>query len=184
MTKKTDRRTLYTISVIKSAFLELKETRSFIDITVAELCRAAQISRGTFYLHFHNTYDVLDSILEDIFTGLMDPYSGDSGACNIPMCQLLRDNDKYRCILMDDSLTSVIVSKLTALHEKEFVDRFRDTIPVTDQQLRMLFCFQINGCFAVSKKSKSLTSAEWCSMQGMIDNYINGGIAACSNISE
>ncbi len=167
---------MYTHSVIKSAFLKLKETRAFTDITVAELCRAAEISRGTFYLHYHNTYDILDCILDDIFEGIRNPYSGEGGTCNTPMCRLLRDNDKYRCILTDDSLTSLIVNKLTALQEQAFVDRFKDTVNLSEQQLKMLFCFQINGCFAASKRSKGMSSEEWCRMQDIIDTYINGGI--------
>ena len=52
--RKTDRRTLYTRMAVKDALLELLKEKEYADITVADLCRAAQLSRGTFYLHYGN----------------------------------------------------------------------------------------------------------------------------------
>ena len=52
--RKTDRRALYTKQMIREAFLHLKRTHEFHAITVSALCREAQISRGTFYLHYKN----------------------------------------------------------------------------------------------------------------------------------
>ena len=66
MTKrKIDRRTRYTINGIKEAFLELINQHSYSQITVAQVCRQAEITRSTFYLHFNNLTDVLNSVLDD-----------------------------------------------------------------------------------------------------------------------
>jgi len=61
----TDRRTIYTINIIKDSFLELIEQQPYMQITVAQLCRTAEITRSTFYLHFDNLTDVLNSVLDD-----------------------------------------------------------------------------------------------------------------------
>ena len=45
--RKTDRRTMYTRMVIKDALLELLRETDFAEITVAGLCREAEINRGT-----------------------------------------------------------------------------------------------------------------------------------------
>ena len=50
--KKQDRRTRYTRQTIKDTFLELLKQKSFTKITVTEICKNAEINRGTFYLHF------------------------------------------------------------------------------------------------------------------------------------
>ena len=50
--RKTDRRTLYTRQVVKDALLELLVEHHFEDINVTMLCRQAEITRATFYLHF------------------------------------------------------------------------------------------------------------------------------------
>ncbi|MCI9068520.1 MAG: TetR/AcrR family transcriptional regulator, partial [Lachnospiraceae bacterium] len=67
-TKKEDRRIRYTKKVIKETFLKLLEKNSFAKITVTELCRMAEINRGTFYLHYYDMEDVLDDILEDMLS--------------------------------------------------------------------------------------------------------------------
>ena len=53
-TRKQDRRTRYTRQTIKDTFLEIvKAQKSFTKITVtAEICKNAEINRGTFYLHY------------------------------------------------------------------------------------------------------------------------------------
>ena len=50
--KKQDRRTRYTRQTIKDTFLELLKQKSFTKITVTEVCKNAEINRGTFYCIF------------------------------------------------------------------------------------------------------------------------------------
>ena len=64
MKRSNDRRTAYTRSVIKEALLALKRTVPFDAITVSALCREAGVHRGTFYLHYRNTLEVLDERLD------------------------------------------------------------------------------------------------------------------------
>ena len=64
-TRKTDRRTIYTKNVIKDALLKLMEKKQFDQITVAALCRQAEITRATFYIHYDNLTVVLNELLED-----------------------------------------------------------------------------------------------------------------------
>lgn len=52
--RKIDRRTLYTLNVIQEAFLKLIDQQPFAKITVAQVCREAEITRSTFYIHYSN----------------------------------------------------------------------------------------------------------------------------------
>ena len=61
-TRKQDRRTRYTRQTIKDTFLELLNQKSFTKITVTEICKNAEINRGTFYLHYYDIHDVLSDI--------------------------------------------------------------------------------------------------------------------------
>ena len=65
-TRKQDRRTRYTRQTIKDTFLELLNQKNFTKITVTEICKNAEINRGTFYLHYYDIYDVLSDILNDM----------------------------------------------------------------------------------------------------------------------
>lgn len=64
--EKQDRRTRYTRQTIKDTFLELLKQKSFTKITVTEVCKNAEINRGTFYLHYYDIYDVLSDIFNDM----------------------------------------------------------------------------------------------------------------------
>ena len=59
-TRKQDRRTRYTRQTIKNTFLELLTQKSFTKITVTEICKNAEINRGTFYLHY---YDIISGLI-------------------------------------------------------------------------------------------------------------------------
>lgn len=118
--RKRDRRSMHTVGVIKDALIERMQTRAYSDLSVAELCRAAQISRGTFYLHFQNIAEVLDAVLDDILGELNNPYGAAENGCRLPLCRLIREHGAYRRILTDGALTAQIVDRLIALHEAEF----------------------------------------------------------------
>lgn len=65
----------FTKARIKSAYLKLLRTKSIHKITVAEIVREADISRATFYLHFSDTYDLLqkteDEIISDVLSEIL-----------------------------------------------------------------------------------------------------------------
>ena len=60
--RKPDRRTRYTRMAIKDALLSILAEKEYADITVADLCRTAEINRGTFYLHYDHIRQVLDEL--------------------------------------------------------------------------------------------------------------------------
>lgn len=63
--RKTDRRTVYTCNVVKDALLELLEQTTFEKVTVAAVCKQAEVTRATFYIHYDNLTAVLDEVLDD-----------------------------------------------------------------------------------------------------------------------
>ena len=69
-TRKQDRRTRYTRQTIKDTFLELLKQKSFTKITVTEICKNAEINRGTFYreavvpqMNYIIIFDVRDDVV-------------------------------------------------------------------------------------------------------------------------
>jgi len=53
---------------IKDALLEIMYEKDFNDITVSELLKKANISRGTFYAHFKNLDDVKQALILDLYS--------------------------------------------------------------------------------------------------------------------
>ena len=61
-----DRRTKYSLRVIRAALFELLETRSLDAVTVTDICAKADVNRGTFYKYYRDVYDLFEKT-EDEF---------------------------------------------------------------------------------------------------------------------
>ncbi len=53
--------------IILNAFIELSQEMPFENITVQKIADAALISRYTFYIHFHDKYEVAEKIQDDLY---------------------------------------------------------------------------------------------------------------------
>ena len=54
------RNSLRSKELIKQAFIELLRDKPIIKITVTDIIQKANISRGTFYTHYKDTYDLIE----------------------------------------------------------------------------------------------------------------------------
>ena len=63
--KKIDVRSRYTQNLIKQSLVELLKTKNIKSITILELCKHANIARGTFYNQFSDIIDVYSAIEDD-----------------------------------------------------------------------------------------------------------------------
>lgn len=63
MENKIDRRIIKSQKLIQSTFLEMLIKNGFDEITVKKITEKADISRKTFYLHYLDKYDLLDTIV-------------------------------------------------------------------------------------------------------------------------
>ena len=80
MGKKTDLRIIKTETRLREALAELMKDVSFDDITVFQLCEKAEVRRATFYKHFSDKYDFLNSIVK---TRLSEIASRISPVCDL-----------------------------------------------------------------------------------------------------
>lgn len=69
---KTDRRVRRTRTLLTDALFSLLKEKSYKDITVKELCDAADINRGTFYLHYKDIYDMVEQIEQSVLFELTE----------------------------------------------------------------------------------------------------------------
>ena len=65
-----NRKTRYTKQVLREAFIELLRKKPLEKITVTRICEIADVSRGTFYLHYRNPYDLLESMENEFLADL------------------------------------------------------------------------------------------------------------------
>lgn len=178
---KKDARSRAVCEKIKEAFLRLKKTREFYEITVSCVCREAGISRGAFYNHYANMANLLDEILDDVFaevSGVVEQVSRDVERSpeKKPFCLFVREHKEYWSIFLDDSLTTQIVDKVVRLYQKDFMKAMLPGSDLSAEQLNALFYFQFSGCFALTKKNIRLETAEWCGLQNCIDVFLRNGL--------
>lgn len=61
-----------TVKKMNDALIVLLDQKDFEYITVKDICSVAKVNRSTFYLHYENTYDVL----EEVIAGLTKSFNG------------------------------------------------------------------------------------------------------------
>jgi len=53
-------------------FIEIASKKSFNKISVKDITEVAHISRGTFYLHYLDKFDLLDHYENDLLNGIVE----------------------------------------------------------------------------------------------------------------
>ena len=69
--KKEDRRVRYTKQAIRDGFLRLLAEKPIEKISVTEICREADINRGTFYAHYSDPYELKRSLEDQLSDTLL-----------------------------------------------------------------------------------------------------------------
>ncbi|MBB1063418.1 TetR/AcrR family transcriptional regulator [Limosilactobacillus fastidiosus] len=185
--RKIDRRTLYTINVIKEAFLTLINQKSYSKITVAQVCREAEITRSTFYLHFDNLTDVLNSVLDDAM--MISQNSADSTPLTgeittdylkqneslLPTCQRIANSQKYRALLMDPDLSEYIIGRIAKHERAKSIPQIQKRTGLNQKDAETLFSYTIHGSFAINKRHHFVKDDEWYHEVKMLNQFINAG---------
>ena len=69
-TASVNRRTIKTRNALKNVLVDLLQTRSLQRISIREITEMADISRGTFYLHFTDIFDLYQAIEKEVVDGV------------------------------------------------------------------------------------------------------------------
>ena len=198
--RKTDRRTLYTVGVIKDSLLELLEQNSFDKITVASLCRQAEITRATFYLHFQSLDEVLNEVLDDalmvaetaahemtmsermaVLERLIQNGTADDLRQNehlLSPCQRVADNLKYLTVFQDATLSSYVIKRIHMMERNEFIDYATNRIGLTRNEADKLFMMIVYGLFYMNRSLKWSKDDHWFRMQFLVLRFMFGGFDA------
>ncbi|MEH7613978.1 TetR/AcrR family transcriptional regulator, partial [Gottfriedia acidiceleris] len=95
-----NRRTLYSKKVIIEAFLLLLQEKNLNKITVTDICKEADVNRGTFYSYYNDPFDLMRSIEEEMIEKMMSTINN-SGEQNIL-------NELLNLILINKELCKII----------------------------------------------------------------------------
>jgi AcrR family transcriptional regulator len=113
-TRATDRRTLRTVAAIEAAVREALLEVPLDELTVAEVCRRAEIGRPSFYTHFGSIAELVAQLLtaeidemlpipdvQNVATELLEPALTDNLAAALEL--VARDRPLYRSVFASAS---------------------------------------------------------------------------------
>lgn len=77
-TLSNDPRAQKTRQVLKQTLIQIMSEKEFSAISVNDLTKKAEINRATFYSHYADKHDLLNSIVAETFGQMMSAYTGES----------------------------------------------------------------------------------------------------------
>jgi len=75
-TPKQDRRIRRTKKLLKDSLISLMEEKEFKNISVKDITELADLNRGTFYLHYNDTYHLLQDIEDEVLHDFQEMING------------------------------------------------------------------------------------------------------------
>ena len=185
---------------VKDALLELLEEQPFEKITVAALCRQAEITRATFYLHFSDINAVLDELLDEALM-VAEAAAADmkvearmsaimelvrSGSAEdlrrnerlLGPCQRVADDPKYRAIFLDPTLSHYVIRRIYMLERDSMVPYLVKYCHLSHSEADKLFTMIVYGLFYVYRSMKWMKDDSWDEMQMTLNRFMFGGFDA------
>lgn len=114
--------------LIKQAFAELLNEKDLAKITVTDIVERANISRGTFYAHYLDVYDLYAAIQSNIVEALNETIN-EVGVENIILdpsdvikesIQFLNQNKNYYKLFLTSSHGENLIRRIISLAEEKF----------------------------------------------------------------
>ena len=196
--RKTDRRTIYTRNTVKDALLELLATQTYDTITVAALCRQAEITRATFYLHFQDLNSVLDELLDEALM-VAEAASNDmsveermttlrkilkSGSIKdlkknerlLGPCQRVADDPKYRAVFQGPTLSHYVIRRIYQVEKDQMIPYIMRECHIDHNNADRLFMMIVYGLFYVNRSMQWKKDDEWYNFQMIMNKFMFGGL--------
>lgn len=151
---KGNRRILYTKNIIKESLIELLENKEIHEVTVTDICKKADINRGTFYSHYKDAFDLLQSMEDELFDQVVvylteTPAEDYTDILLIKVFELIAENKELCKVLFCKQKDSKILDRILYIANKANLDKIINTPGFTDSYLNYLLKYAIGGIVAV-----------------------------------
>lgn len=153
---KNNRRTEYTKAQLKSALLTLLDTIPLAKITITDICKQANINRGTFYGHYRDATDLFEAIEADLVAELkplLKQMSGDIQSWLPPILEIIRSNPSATKIILGNLNESPILQMVLAPVKTKTLANYQTRYHETDPALlNYYYVFFFSGFVRVITK--------------------------------
>lgn len=136
-----DSRVRRTKKLIRQGLVELSQTKSINKITVKELTDRIEINRGTFYLHYKDVYDLVESIeneLYDSFNAVISSFTSKQvikqpqEVCEL-LCNHIHEQVDAYSMLLGKHGDAEFAYKIGELFNERVLDIFKSIFPNMDK---------------------------------------------------
>ena len=152
---------------IKEALIQLLSEERFDNISISKLCMRAGINRGTFYLHYQDKYQMVDSLKSEIISQLSS-YSMFEAENEYPKKLMIA---KFHILRANERL----INALTKSHYIDFREAIREyitSIILSDKQKAATQRFLEENFHIPQKYALEIFLS---SVEGIISLWIAGG---------
>lgn len=163
---------------IANAYLELRKQKPLEKITVKELSELAYINKATFYMHYHDIFDLADQIENEFFDSVLETTSYLDKLISSPALavqELTKSLSNARTtsdILFSGSRQGYYAQKLSIALRKVIDERYPEK--VNDLQWNVVITILIQGCYhAYSVYSDEQNKDELTRLIGEINECLN-----------
>lgn len=150
---KTDARVRYTKMVVRESLLKLLIEKPIKEITVKEICEAAEINRATFYSHYQDPYDLLEQIENELFTDLFSSFTLVQDEVTDMMSRIfavIEKNIDLCRVLFSENGDKMFLQRIMEFSREWSITEWRKQYPqATDAQIGYAYAYIISGSVAV-----------------------------------
>lgn len=194
MEHNNDKRVIRTKALLIRSLSALMKQKNIKDITVKELCEYADINRGTFYLHYKDIYDMLDSIeqeLSDKFLQIFQKYNSETNEdfpypLFLEIFKLVDDNAELFRVLIGPNGDISFIMKIFKLYNIHCLQsEFNKLSPQFSMDQVYYSNFILYGCVGLIEQWLSRDTKESPEkMAELITKLVSTGVLSLFNMSD
>lgn len=149
--RKSDRRVKYTKMVLQESLLGLLKEKPLKAITVKELCERADVSRGAFYAHYSDPFDLLRQIeneyMEQIGRSITQEKNADMGELICEVFNILSEKNELSKIVLSETGSIYMAEQLSQIGRAAFDNQWKDSpLAQNTDTLDFIYAFVVGGC--------------------------------------
>ncbi len=150
--KKLDARVKYTKLMIRNSFISLLKEKALAKVTVTDICNLAEINRATFYAHYKDPFDLMESLENELMENIVDILSSSICSGNTELDKILpniltfmQSQSDICLVLMSDLSSTSFVKRCMELIEDGFVSTWTSRYDVSEDLADQLFLYGAMG---------------------------------------
>ncbi|HEM5254581.1 TPA: TetR/AcrR family transcriptional regulator [Streptococcus suis] len=141
----TDNRKERTRQAILEAMVICLESQGFNDITTTHLAQTAGISRSSFYTHYKDKYELIDSYQQGLFhklEAIFDRYDGNRQSSFLEIFQLLYREQLLSALLSHHGTQEIqqfLIHKVRILIARDLKEYFKEPLSEMEEEYRSIY---------------------------------------------